>query len=400
MSGGSALHQRTTYLISLTLVKVEAVEENGGEARSSTQGREEEARSGGTAGEEARERAEHEAGAPVRTENGAGVVLGQPQRAEDAAVVKGGKLIDELRDGERKPLSPLRDKLLSSVDVQIRGSEKPPCTLSIPSPAERTTIQKAKSAETDLTRVEMMFCTPEAEQYKSPSLTPTPPMEGCIEPSRTPTRTSFPLRPAGQRPVSLLKSHSSVATRGRDSREGRERSPTSAQSLDRKDCRMPTRSPGPCRASWAEASRPEVWRDLQDEGQAGIPLKLGGGMAAVMRDMPRKERLKAGSTSLPAPATQASKSARKGKSRTLDNSDLNSLSEDLGLAREGQQSQQGQRGSAKDRKMLKFISGIFTKSSSGAAGSSSTAPPVYIQRDSSEEEGRRSHTTPLLNLQL
>uniref|UniRef100_A0A8P4K168 ArfGAP with GTPase domain, ankyrin repeat and PH domain 2 n=1 Tax=Dicentrarchus labrax TaxID=13489 RepID=A0A8P4K168_DICLA len=36
--------------------------------------------------------------------------------------------------------------------------------------------------------------------------------------------------------------------------------------------------------------------------------------------------------------------------------------------------------------MLKFISGIFTKSSSGAAGSSSTAPPVYIQRDSSEEE--------------
>lgn len=109
-------------------------------------------------------------------------------------------------------------------------------------------------------------------------------------------------------------------------------------------------------------------------------------MAAVMRDIPRKERLKSGSTSLPAPATQAPKPPRKGKSRTLDNSDLNSLSEDLGLAREAQQAQQGQRGSAKDRKMLKFISGIFTKSSSGAAGSSSTAPPVYIQRDSSEEE--------------
>uniref|UniRef100_A0A3Q3GKD6 ArfGAP with GTPase domain, ankyrin repeat and PH domain 2 n=2 Tax=Labrus bergylta TaxID=56723 RepID=A0A3Q3GKD6_9LABR len=149
---------------------------------------------------------------------------------------------------------------------------------------------------------------------------------------------------------------------------------------------MPTRSPGPCRASWAEASRPDGWRDLRDEAQAGITLEIGGSMAAVMRDMPRKERLKAGSASLPAPATQASKPARKGKSRTLDNSDLNSLSEDLGLAREAQQAQQGQRGSAKDRKMLKFISGIFTKSSSGAAGSSSTAPPVYIQRDSSEEE--------------
>ncbi|KAE8292816.1 Arf-GAP with GTPase, ANK repeat and PH domain-containing protein 1 [Larimichthys crocea] len=216
----------------------------------------------------------------------------------------------------------------------------------------------------------------------SPSLTTTPPTE-VIEPSRTPTRTSLPIRPVGQRPVSLLKSHSSATTRGRDSREGRERSPTSAQSLDRKDCRMPTRSPGPCRASWAEASRPDGWRDLRDETQ---PLEIGGSMAAVMRDIPRKDRLKTGSASLPAPATQASKPARKGKSRTLDNSDLNSLSEDLGLAREAQQAQQGQRGSAKDRKMLKFISGIFTKSSSGAAGSSSTAPPVYIQRDSSEEE--------------
>ncbi|XP_071333538.1 arf-GAP with GTPase, ANK repeat and PH domain-containing protein 2 isoform X3 [Trachinotus anak] len=386
MSGGGALQQRTTYLISLTLVKVEAVEENGGEAKNGTQGKEVEAGSGGGAGEEARARVAAEGGAPSQAENGTGVVLGQPQRAEEGAVVTEGKLIDELKDGEGKPLSPVKDKQPSTVDVPSKGSEKPPCNLSIPLPAERTTIQKTKSAETDLTRVEKTLPTPEAKQCRSPSLTTTPPTEVCVEPSRTPTRTSLPIRPAGQRPVSLLKSHSSVATRGRDSRDGRERSPTSAQSLDRKDCRMPTRSPGPCRASWAEASRPEGWRDLRDEAQAGIPLEIGGGMAAVMRDIPRKERLKTGSTSLPAPATQAPKPARKGKSRTLDNSDLNSLSEDLGLAREAQQTQQGQRGSAKDRKMLKFISGIFTKSSSGAAGSSSTAPPVYIQRDSSEEE--------------
>lgn len=392
MSGGSALHQRTTYLISLTLVKVEAVEENGGEAKNSTQGKEAEARQGGRAKEEAGARAEGEDGDPPRAENGARVVLGPPQRAEDAAVVKGGKVIDELKDGERKTLSPLKDKLPSNVDVLSKGSEKPPCTLSMPSPTERTSIQKTKPAEPDLTQVEKTVSTPEAKQCRSPSLTTTPPAEVCAEPSRTPTRTSLPLRPTGQRPVSLLKSHSSVATRGRDSREGRERSPTSAQSLDRKDCRVPTRSPGPCRASWAEASRPEGWRDLRDEAQGGIPLEIGGGVAAVMRDNPRKERLKTGSTSLPAPATQAPKPARKGKSRTLDNSDLNSLSEDLGLAREAQQAQHGQRGSAKDRKMLKFISGIFTKSSSGSAGSSSTAPPVYIQRDSSEEEGRRSHT--------
>nr|XP_046253062.1 arf-GAP with GTPase, ANK repeat and PH domain-containing protein 2 isoform X2 [Scatophagus argus] len=383
MSGGGALQQRTTYLISLTLVKVEAVEENGGEAKPGAQGKEVEAGTGRRAGEEARVSVEFEGEAPAQTESGAGL---EQLRAQDAAALKKGNLTDELKDGERKPCSPLKDKPLASVDVLSPGSEKPPCNLSIPLAAERMTVQKTKSAESDSARVEKTPPTPEAKQCLSPSLTPTAPTEVVMEPSRTPTRTSLPIRPVGQRPVSLLKSHSSVATRGRDSREGRERSPTSAQSLDRKDCRVPTRSPGPCRASWAEASRPDGWRDLRDEAQAGIPLEIGGGMTAVMRENPRKERLKTGSASLPAPASQASKPARKGKSRTLDNSDLNSLSEDLGLAREAQQGQQGQRGSAKDRKMLKFISGIFTKSSSGAAGSSSTAPPVYIQRDSSEEE--------------
>lgn len=376
MSGGGALQQRTTYLISLTLVKVEAVEENGGETKN--RGEEAASRPGGRAGEAGvKVRAEDEA------ENGAGMDLGTPQMGEDAAVLKKAELTDEV-----KLLSPVKVAPPTTADVLGAEPEKPPCNLSFLLPAKRTTFQKAKSAEVGVTRAEKTLTIPDAKQSTSTSLTTTPP----TEPSQTPTRTSFPIHPVGQRPVSLLKSHSSVATRGRNSREGRERSPTSAQSLDRKDCRVATRSPGPCRASWAEVSRPDGWRDLRDEAQAGIPLEIGGSMAAVMRDIPRKERLKTGSASLPAPASQASKPARKGKSRTLDNSDLNSLSEDLCLAREGQQVPQGQRGSTKDRKMLKFISGIFTKSSSGAAGSSSTAPPVYIQRDSSEEEGRNSNT--------
>lgn len=325
MSGGGALQQRTTYLISLTLVKVEAVEENGGEAR------------------------KVETQPAVET----GSDLGKTRRAEDA-------------DGERKHLSPVKDQLSTATQVPGAGPEKPTCNPSITVPAER--LQKTKSA--DLTQ-----CT-------SRSVATTPPPE----PSRTPTRTGLPIRPVGQRPVSLLKSHSSVASRGRDSREGRDRSPTSAQSLDRKDCRVSARSPGPCRASWAEASRPDGWRDLPDEVQSGTPLEIGG---AVMRDIPRKERLKTGSASLPAPVSLASKPTRKGKSRTLDNSDLNSLSEDLSRVQEAQQVQQAQRGSAKDRKMLKFISGIFTK---GSGTASPTAPPVYIQRDSSEEEGRSSQT--------
>lgn len=346
MSEGSALQQRTTYLISLTLVKVEAVEENGGEGKNASQGKEV------AGGQEGRLRVETEGGAPAQTENGAGEV-GRDNRA----------------------LTPPTDNLIPHVDVGSKEDERPPCDFQIPVPSETMMVQKSAVI------AEKMVPTQEAKQSRSPSLEE-------VEPIRTPARTSLPIRPPGQRPVSLLKSHSSVATRGRDSREGRERSPTSAQSLDRKDCRGLTRSPGPCRASWAEASRSEGWRDVRDEAQVGMPLDTGAGMAAVMRDIPRKERLKTGSTSLPAPTTQVPKPARKGKSRTLDNSDLNSLSEDLGLAREAQQ---GQRGSAKDRKMLKFISGIFTKSSSGAQGPSCTAPPVYIQRDSSEEEGRRSH---------
>lgn len=52
---------------------------------------------------------------------------------------------------------------------------------------------------------------------------------------------------------------------------------------------------------------------------------------------------------------------------------------------------QSQGASARDRKMLRFISGIFTKSTP-VATSATIVTPVYstIQRESSEEEGRRT----------
>ncbi|XP_072304993.1 arf-GAP with GTPase, ANK repeat and PH domain-containing protein 2 isoform X2 [Eucyclogobius newberryi] len=319
MNPGGTLQQRTTYLISLTLVKVEAVDgESGAQAKDANPGK----------GEDA-------AGAPsdkTRTQNGA-----------------------EHRDASKDVLASVKD------------GEK-----TLQSPSENSPVEVGKAAPCVLPlHMDKNLKTCDANQCKSTATTPS--ADVAAEPCRTPTRISLPMRPAGQRPVSLLKSHSSVASRGRESREGRERSPTSAQSLDRKDSRVPTRSPGPCRASWAETSRTEMWRD-----EVGIPMDISN---AVLRDLPRKERLKAGSTSLPAPANQAQKSGRKGKSRTLDNSDLNSMSEDLGLAPPTQQ-----RANVKDRKMLKFISGIFTKSSSGGSGSASATPSVYIQRDSSEEE--------------
>lgn len=389
MSESGALQQRSTYLISLTLVKVEAVEQNGGQAKHLNHDGEVKVVSEGRAAEEAGAKVEAVGNAPAQTENGARGHVGQSQRAEDAAPLKGGKFNDEIKDGERKTISPFADMFPSRADVLCFESEKIQYNLSISSPTETAEIQKAKSKDLSLLRTKKMLSITETKQCTSQSFVTTPSMEG-IESSHTPKRTCLPIQPVEQCPVSLLKSNSSTATRGRDSKESRERSPTSAQSLDRKDCRMATHSPGPCRASWAEVSRPEGWRGLQNEAQCGMPPEIAGSRRAVMRDIPRKERLKTSSTSLPAPVTQASKPARKGKSCTLDNSDLNNLSEDLGLTRDAQLDQQDQRGSAKDRKMLRFISGIFSKSSAGATGA--TAPPVYIQRDSSEEEGRSSET--------
>lgn len=84
MSQTGTLPRRTTYLISLTLVKVEAVEAHGGEqARSITQGREP-----GDGSEK-------------------GQTLSTQENQEDVSVLEGGKG-SELKLEEKK--SPLRDK--------------------------------------------------------------------------------------------------------------------------------------------------------------------------------------------------------------------------------------------------------------------------------------------------
>ncbi|XP_043537705.1 arf-GAP with GTPase, ANK repeat and PH domain-containing protein 1-like isoform X2 [Chiloscyllium plagiosum] len=67
--------------------------------------------------------------------------------------------------------------------------------------------------------------------------------------------------------------------------------------------------------------------------------------------------------------TQVTTEQGKGKSRTLDNSDIHTLSEDLEQGR-GIPTPERTKSNARDRKMLKFISGIFTKS----AGAVSVSP--------------------------
>lgn len=119
---------------------------------------------------------------------------------------------------------------------------------------------------------------------------------------------------------------------------------------------------------------------------------MSGGFSGIMtRDSPQGERFKTVSVSFPTPpATDVSRPQRKGTSRTLDNSDLHSPSEDLKKGKEGPGGTI-QRAPPRDRKMLKFISGIFTKSAA-AAPSANTTPPLYpaVERGSSEEEGKAS----------
>ncbi|XP_019737582.1 classical arabinogalactan protein 9-like [Hippocampus comes] len=243
MSEGGSLQQRTTYLISLTLVKVEAVEENGGAVRSVSSG------------------ASRAEGAGVEPETQTPGGAGETRSRAPAAEVFGRGLEANGAAGEGgEPPSEPKD-----ADAPRTAGEKPPPRRP-PVPAQPERARTPTSADPEEIRR-----APEAKQSRPPFLTGTPPTE-TPEPVRTPARTGPPIRPLGQRPASLVKSRGGAAPRGRDAREGRDRSPASAQSLDRKDCRTPARSPGPCRASWAEASGTRAWRDARDE----VPAEIGG----------------------------------------------------------------------------------------------------------------------------
>ncbi len=132
--------------------------------------------------------------------------------------------------------------------------------------------------------------------------------------------SDIPVR-ATQRPVSLLKAHGG----GREFKESRESIHASSKSLDRKDSRTRIQSPtsptpGSFRASWAVSEVKPCDEDLK--GGVGMKRPTEGDIIAMRTQSPRAERLKAGSTSLPTPVALITKPQRKGKSRTLDNSDL------------------------------------------------------------------------------
>ncbi|XP_075757843.1 arf-GAP with GTPase, ANK repeat and PH domain-containing protein 2 isoform X2 [Pelodiscus sinensis] len=106
---------------------------------------------------------------------------------------------------------------------------------------------------------------------------------------------------------------------------------------------------------------------LGPEPKAGKGHKGGPGSRLSWPESEVKGRMKgggkAGGEAAPRAPARAKLSPRKGKSKTLDNSDL--LLDAEGPAEAGgglKRGREGGRASTRDRKMLKFISGIFTKS--------------------------------------
>ncbi|XP_065141367.1 arf-GAP with GTPase, ANK repeat and PH domain-containing protein 2 isoform X3 [Paramisgurnus dabryanus] len=328
---------KTTYLISLTLVKVETTEEHELEnTRHTVEGE------------------VHDAGGTKHLQH-AGSDNEEQQKMGEALQLEAGESI-KISAEQDILQSPREDKALFTDGVHPGDRQK-----SIISP----TAENERARES----------TGVTQSYVSRDV----PRHFCDVPVR-----------ATQRPVSLLKAHGS----GRELKESRESIHASSKSLDRKDSRNRIQSPnsptpGSFRASWAVSEVKPCDEDLKG---VGMKRPTERDIIAMRTQSPRAERLKAGSTSLPTPIALISKPQRKGKSRTLDNSDLNCLSEDLLKSKGGQMTSdfrtaQSQGASARDRKMLRFISGIFTKSTP-VATSATIVTPIYssIQRESSEEE--------------
>ncbi|XP_071017276.1 arf-GAP with GTPase, ANK repeat and PH domain-containing protein 1-like isoform X1 [Oncorhynchus clarkii lewisi] len=390
MSHAGTLQRRTTYLISLTLVKVEAVGGDGVSIGPQPQQTLALGRAGveGPEDEELSRTTEDEGGHACVEMKGEG---NTEMEEEEQEYVSFGGPVQEREKPEIKERESRGPGSSKDVTLETKSKESPLLPKNVKDQV------KGLAGVSDLPSVGGLRregTRPKTELYREPPMLFPRCEEGMGDASNTLSRGSMPITVPPrltQRPEVLMRSHAGGgAVSRRELREANQSMPPSAKSLDRKDNRIGDRSPmtaavaslGPYRASWADSDgRSTLLRQ-------GAPV--GGGFTDVVtRESPRGDRLKTGSTSLPAqPTPQISKPPRKGKSRTLDNSDLHSLSEDLKKGKDSQ-SQGGttQRPPARDRKMLKFISGIFTKSTP-APPCSNTAPPIYtpIQRGSSEEE--------------
>ncbi|KAG7494039.1 arf-GAP with GTPase, ANK repeat and PH domain-containing 1-like [Solea senegalensis] len=386
--------KRTTYLISLTLVKVEAVPED--EA-----GNQREAVPQGEGSPKKEEEEEEEDDVSYGPEKEEGLVC-------ENVVGKGNTQVEEEEEEEE-----VEEEEAEAEEVQVKYGT-PTESRGKPDKWDTHGPQRdipGKSKNTSLVHqapVRQMIkvyggttsevyvrregprseaLRPKTELYREPPVLFLKGENGADLNSRSRCSLPFSIPPqVSQRPEVLMRSHVGGNSAGwRDLRDANTSLYHSAKTLDRRDNRdhstlMAATTLGPYRASWA---------DSDGRGTLIRPgPSISGGFSGVMtRDSPQGERYKAVSVSLPTPpVTDVSRPPRKGTSRTLDNSDLHSLSDD---PRKGKEGQGGtvQR-APRDRKMLKFISGIFTKTTP-VPPSVNVPPPLYpaVERGSSEEEG-------------
>ncbi|KAM6947151.1 arf-GAP with GTPase, ANK repeat and PH domain-containing protein 1-like [Lycodopsis pacificus] len=380
MSKAGNPQRRTTYLISLTLVKVEAVPED-------VAGNQREALPEGE-GSPKKEEEEEVSNVPEKDEGPVYIPAGEIENTpvgEEVEQVQYGKYGSPIENwGKRRETHGHQKDILSVGKSKDTSFVHPPVR-------QMVKVYGGTSSEGALRREgpRSDAMRPKTELYREPPLLFLKGENGADLNIRS--RCSLPLSippQVSQRPEVLMRSHAGGNPAcWRELREANTSLYHSARTLDRRDNRFGDQSPsmaatalGPYRASWADSDgRGTLIRP-------GAPIS--GGFSGIMtRDSPQGERFKMVSVSLPAhPATDMSRPQRKGTSRTLDNSDLHSLSEDLKKGKEGQGGTI-QRAPPRDRKMLKFISGIFTKSTAVPV-SVGTTPPLYpaVERGSSEEE--------------
>lgn len=382
MSKAGNPQRRTTYLISLTLVKVEAVPED--EA-----GNQKEALPEGEGSPTKEEEQEGVSNAPEKEEAPPCVEVVEKEniRAEEEVeqvqVKYSSPTVNQGKPERREQYEPPKD-IVSFSKSKDTSYVHPPFRQMVKvcgSTVSEGTVRR-EGPRSDAMR-------PKTELYRETPMLYLKGENGSDMNIRSHCSLPFSVQPqVSPRPEVVMRSHAGGNSAcWRELREASTSLYHSAKTLDRRDNRLGDQSPlmattplGPYRASWADSDgRGTLIRP-------GAPSS--GGFSGIMtRDSPQGERFKTVSVSLPAPpATEVSRPQKKGTSRTLDNSDLHFLSEDLKKGKEGQAGTI-QRAPPRDRKMLKFISGIFTKSS--AVPPSAAAPPLYpaLERGSSEEEG-------------
>uniref|UniRef100_A0A8C5HK64 Arf-GAP with GTPase, ANK repeat and PH domain-containing protein 1-like n=1 Tax=Gouania willdenowi TaxID=441366 RepID=A0A8C5HK64_GOUWI len=375
MSNAGNSQKRTTYLISLTLVKVEAVPEDVGENQTEALPEGE-----GSPHKEEEEKEEVKEELLVTPEKKETLVYGeekiQVEEKVEQVLVKYGSPSEirgkperrETHRHEKDSVSFGKSRDTSFVHGPVRQMVK---------------VYGGASSEATIRRegLRSEALRPKTELYREPPMLFLKGENGADLNSRSRCSLPYSVPPqVGQHPEVQSRSHSGGNNEcWRDLREASASLYQTAKTLDRRDNRfgdqslsMAATTLGPYRASWA------------DSDGRGMLIRPGppmsGGFSGIMcRESPQGEKIRTVTVTLPVPpATNMSRPSRKATTRTLDDSELHFFSDDPKKEREDQGGTI-QRAPPRDRKMLKFISGIFAKSTPVPPSLSSAPGPQGSQ---------------------